>query len=294
MRRTALLAIAFLIVITASVSLYLTHRNEDYAAQFGAAGSPDRVSIQVWLNRLDTGTERLHAEIVVVEPTGKLANDDGTPRSSLEVTTSALRNPKFTIGAGSIAPDTPVDFAVNGTVTDYPFDHYSSKIYFSAKADGRPVPVSVLVSSADPFFRNIPQAIAAPGQPEHLVMIGLESSRSRPTLVFAIFVMLLMLGLSIAVVTASNYVLRYQKALIFPACSMMAAILFALIPLRGALPGDPPIGSIIDFTSFFIAETVVAVALIASVVLGFRMEVRRSEVEADPDGIEPESPPPAS
>lgn len=69
--------------------------------------------------------------------------------------------------------------------------------------------------------------------------------------------------------------------LIFPGCSMMAAILFALIPLRNAVPGNPPIGSVIDFVSFFIAETVIAAALIASVIVGYRVEIANELAETD-------------
>ena len=64
---------------------------------------------------------------------------------------------------------------------------------------------------------------------------------------------------------------------------MMAAILFALIPLRNAVPGSPPIGSIIDFGSFFIAEAVISIALISSIVMGFRHQrnIERAEAAAE-------------
>ena len=52
----------------------------------------------------------------------------------------------------------------------------------------------------------------------------------------------------------------------------MAGMLFALIPLRNAVPGDPPIGSIIDFGSFFIAEATIAVSLISCIVIGYRQQ----------------------
>ncbi|MCB0945548.1 MAG: DUF4436 family protein [Mycobacterium sp.] len=45
------------------------------------------------------------------------------------------------------------------------------------------------------------------------------------------------------------------------------------------MPGSPPIGSIIDFGSFFIAETVISISLISSIVFGFRhqMALEREE-----------------
>ncbi len=100
-------------------------------------------------------------------------------------------------------------------------------------------------------------------------------------MVFAIFVMVLILGLAVAAITASYYILRWRRGLLFPACSMMAALLFALIPFRNAVPGNPPIGSVIDFASFFIAEITISAALIASVVIGYRFEMANERVEPD-------------
>lgn len=62
--------------------------------------------------------------------------------------------------------------------------------------------------------------------------------------------MVLMSALAAASAVAAYYVLHFKRGLDLSACSLMAGMLFALIPLRNAVPGDPPIGSIIDFGSF--------------------------------------------
>jgi hypothetical protein len=69
---------------------------------------------------------------------------------------------------------------------------------------------------------------------------------------------------------------------------MMAAMLFALVPLRNAVPGSPPIGSVIDFASFFIAAIIIAISLITSVLFGYRVQLINERVEPD----EPEEPAP--
>ncbi len=43
--------------------------------------------------------------------------------------------------------------------------------------------------------------------------------------------------------------------------SWLAALLFALPPLRNAMPSAPPIGSLSDFMAFFWAEGIVALSL---------------------------------
>jgi hypothetical protein len=50
----------------------------------------------------------------------------------------------------------------------------------------------------------------------------------------------------------------------------LAALLFALIPLRNAMPNAPPIGAEIDVIVFFWAETVVALTLVTVLVTWLR------------------------
>lgn len=45
----------------------------------------------------------------------------------------------------------------------------------------------------------------------------------------------------------------------------MTALLFALIPLRGFLPGDPPLGSWIDVLVFFWVELILMLSVAAVV-----------------------------
>ena len=114
--------------------------------------------------------------------------------------------------------------------------------------------------------------------------MDLAIHRSLPTMVFAIFVMVLMLGLSSAAVIAAYFLQSGRRGLNFTACSMMGALLFALIPLRNAVPGSPPIGSVIDFASFFIAEAIISISLISTVWNGYRHEMaseRAAAVQAE-------------
>lgn len=276
-------------VIAANMGLYLLHRNSNYSADFGSVDEPDRVNIEVWISRVDTTSESVDVEITSVTPNGALADDSGGFRRAALLTTSAP-GPPIPINQGDVGADTERKFAVNGTVTDYPFDRYTSILTFDVTgSDGSALPVAVTIWSDDPFFRNTPTSAPPADTEGHGAAITLTSARSTPTMVFAVFVMVLMLGLAAAAVTACYYLLRWRRGLVFPACSMMAAVLFALIPLRGAVPGNPPIGSIIDFASFFIAETIIATALITSVIIGYRIEMAN---ELDQPEVVPQTPEP--
>ena len=58
----------------------------------------------------------------------------------------------------------------------------------------------------------------------------------------------------------------------WPALGWMAATLFALIGMRNAAPGSPPIGSLIDYAAFFWAEAIVAGSLTYVAATGIRAE----------------------
>ena len=115
-----------------------------------------------------------------------------------------------------------------GTFTDYPFDDYKSSIELRVlDQNGRELPTAVTLYNVDAFF----QMSATQGRsPSGGTVINLDLQRSTPTMVFAAFIMVLMLGLAAAAAVAAYYVLNWKRGLVFGACSMMAAILFALIP----------------------------------------------------------------
>ncbi|WP_090051604.1 DUF4436 family protein [Lentzea fradiae] len=65
--------------------------------------------------------------------------------------------------------------------------------------------------------------------------------------------------------------------------SFMGALLLALVPPRNAVPGQPPIGSAVDFGAFFIIEALIFLFLITTgvVIQASRREVRRFDVVFD-------------
>jgi FlaG/FlaF family flagellin (archaellin) len=290
LRRLVIAFVALAAVIAASVTGYITSRQStNDETYFGNWDNPNHVEVTVWITRVDSATQALSVTVMNVLPNGSLADDSGNFAQDTTVTTAAIGNWRAEIKAGDPAPDIEQRVGIAGSVTDYPFDRYTGHLEVHALGpDGTELPVALTVLNTDPFFGmttttgQIFNTNATGG-----VGVNLGIHRSMPTLIFAVFVMVLMLGLAIGAVVAAFYVLHWRRGLIFPACSMMAAILFALIPLRNAVPGSPPIGSIIDFGSFFIAEAVISIALISSIVWGFRHQRSMERAESQPEPIEP-------
>lgn len=280
-RRLAIALVLLVAVIAASVTGYITSRQStNQETVFGDPDNPNRVNVTVWITKVDSATQALAVTVVDVTPSGALADPDGNFVEDTTLTTAAIGNWRAQIKARDSAPDIEQRVVVVGAVTDYPFDRYTGRLEVHVlNAQNAEVPVALTVLNTDPFFGIDTSASPSPNGG---VVVNLGVYRSAPTLIFAVFIMLLMLGLAAGAVVAAFYVLHWRRGLIFPACSMMAAILFALIPLRNAVPGSPPIGSIIDFGSFFIAEAVISMSLISSIILGFRHQrsIERAEQPA--------------
>ena len=271
------LALCVVVILTIALSLggYLASREatEQPSIIFGEdETNADRVDIAAWVTRVDVESQTVAITVADVRPQGSLARPDGTFADGARLETNAVRNEPVDVAAGDSLPNLEQSFVMNGAVTDFPFDRYTS--YLSLRmtgADGTEIPLSVTIWSTDAFFVISPDY--DPEQDDWL-NVDLDVKRSSPTMIFGVFIMVLMLGLSFAAALAAYYVIRHRQGFDFNAYGVMAALLFAMVPLRNAIPGDPPIGSVIDFMAFFIAEAIISISLITSVVVGYRHQMQ--------------------
>lgn len=285
-RAAGLIFLVLVVMVVGSLSMYWpTRTTQSETTLWGDVDNPDRVDITAWITKVDTAAETISVTMTDIRPQGTFLDDGGFFRDDATVfTLTSLQNTTVPIKKGDYSPVIEQRFALVGMVTDYPFDRYSAALEFHVTGgpEGEELPVAVTLLSTDPFFAV--SAAEAPSQ-EGGSSIALNLRRSTPTLVYTSFVMVLMLGLAVAAATAAYYALKQRKGLLFPACSMMAGMLFALVPLRNAVPGSPPIGSIIDFASFFIAAITIAVSLITCVAVGYRVQLVKDRDDDENDRL---------
>ncbi|MGW4244247.1 DUF4436 family protein [Nocardia sp. NPDC004722] len=275
---SAVLAVT-LVALGTVCSLSLYRLQEDHgrpAYLIGDTAQTDRIDIDVVVVRVDPAAGEMAVQVTPT-PHGRF-DDGGRFTADTTVYTAGLKSETIRIRTGEAISTNEIRIPLNsGTVTDYPFDDYRAQVAFAVEVDAAEVPMNVSLYGLDAFFRLTPHVTAAQHGDGLNSVVDVE--RSVPSVVFALFVMALMLGLAVAAATAAFFVLRGRHGLVWPAMTLMAAMLFAMIPLRNAVPGAPPIGSIIDFGSFFIAEAVVALSLICTVLIGYRQEVGRVSEE---------------
>jgi hypothetical protein len=125
------------------------------------------------------------------------------------------------------------------------------------------IPIGVDFVGSIPGFRI--EAAKSKESVNDYVGINMTVARASTTKFFSLFVMVMMWGLTIAVLLLTlSVVLRGRKVEV-SMFSFTAALLFAFSTVRNAQPGTPPVGTYSDFISFFWAEVIIALCLVALV-----------------------------
>ena len=133
----------------------------------------------------------------------------------------------------------------------------------AAESDEEEIPIGVDFIGSIPGFKI--DAAKAKDSTADYVAIDMVIARAATTKFFSLFVTIMMWGLTIAVLLLTlSCILRGRKVEL-AMFSFTAALLFAFAAVRNAQPGTPPIGTFSDFISFFWAEVIIAMCLVALV-----------------------------
>lgn len=261
-------AVVVLVAAAVGVGLWLHAADRTVGDTWHSVGTtaPDRVEVNASVQRVDATAREMTLRVLVV-PLGKLGEDDGlAPSGELRLlNSSSLRGDQvFPAHQRLSSVDLPIALT-GGTVTDYPFDSYRARIQFAAELNGEQVPVLLTLDKVDSLFSlHINGGDAADG----LGTLDVELGRSVSVGVFAVFMMVTMWALAIAVLLGAWHLIARRRGLVWPAFGFMAATLFALAGFRNVAPGSPPFGSLLDYSAFLWAELIIALSVVAAVLAG--------------------------
>ncbi|MGL6234187.1 MAG: DUF4436 family protein [Segniliparus sp.] len=295
--RISLLVLVVVLLAAGSVSLYWAERDKrDQATVLGDSTAPDQAGILVLVQKIDPKTATVSAQVRLLGAGFLMDEGKHALKEDVTILSNAVANSTVTFKAGERPEFVSVKFGLfNGVLTDYPFDSYTTNFVFQAFSGTapnlRPIPLHIVFTNIDSFFQLAPQqeqSIRLPQglgniktitPPEGTFVAAATVERSTSTVVFAVFIMVFMWSLTIAALIAAWYVGSGRLGLFWSGLGFLGTLLFALIPLRNAVPGDPPIGSLIDFAAFFIAEGVVSISMIVTVLHGYHIEAKKKQQE---------------
>lgn len=177
--------------------------------------------------------------------------------------TSVATPVKRTWSKGMLPGVLPVPLTLSRDVERWPFDRYYTgpiTVELFVGAAQTPERAHVVIIDRLPGWKV---RVSGPNKARSGAVYEVEMRRSASTMVFAIVVLCILVAIAGAAVFVAVQTLRDRRKFQSPMMTWYAAMLFAVVPLRNALPGSPAFGSWIDMTIVLW----VLVALVVSMLL---------------------------
>jgi hypothetical protein len=249
--RIRLGVVAMLVVACAMVTSLALYVNGSASETIPARGAPtaDGTTVTMDVENVQNNYSELVCNLIV-RPGPALVDPatDGLKQDLTVAVTSVTTPVKRTYAKGMLPGYFPVSLTLARDVERWPFDTYYTgpiTVTMFTGPDQMPVRANVtFVDRSTGWKVDVTRVNNANAASPYEVKL----QRSASTLVFAIvilciFVAIAAVGLFVAVETLRD-ARRFQS----PLTTWYAAMLFAVVPLRNALPGSPVFGSWIDLT----------------------------------------------
>ena len=254
---------AFIVVYAVVVTLYALSGRVEGLGPTEPEPASGGVTVVLNVERVDAAAQRIDMN-VAIDPSDTLYTGDHFSLSTdIHVIVSPIQGSQAIVFKAQSAPSTqPVELLTTGEIENWPFDVYRVNpmtvlAYVVSDGVARPIPTHVWLTGGVPGWSVDAQQIgkASTESPQTLPealnttpVINLWAPRSGSTIAFAVVLLALLVTMPCLVLYVAIMAFRGKRKLEPSFMGWMGAMLFATIPLRGFLPGSPPIGSWIDFT----------------------------------------------
>jgi hypothetical protein len=285
--RNLAVCIGILIAIGASYGALLVYYRAESDArsselQVGDATKTDRLEVYARLLSVDQQQEQAVARLDF-EPKGSVVNSAGALASPLTVfVNSANGSQDRTFQSGRTM--SPVDVTLDmydGSITDYPFDRFTTELQVGASTSSPSAPQAQTVPVVVDFVGSlhglkVEESELTSQESGGVVPVDVTISRSPTTIAVAGFIMALLLAMALSVLILTLSVALWGQKLELPIVTLLGALLFGFVAFRNALPGTPPVGALSDYLAFFWAEGIVATCLFVLVAVYLKRIIRPS------------------
>jgi hypothetical protein len=225
-----------------------------------SAGDGTKVTTDV--EEIQSDNSLLLANVSVAPGPALLDPSTHTLKEDLSVVVaSSVTASKRTWPKGTLPDVFRVSLALTGEVADWPFDAYhSGPVVAQLLSGSAQTPVPTTVTLVDRLLGWKIEATrldeADPAGPYRVDLFRSPSTVTFGVAILCVLITLASLGLFVAVQTV-----RDRRKFQPPMTTWYAAMLFAVMPLRNALPDSPPWGSWIDVTIVLWVIVVLAISM---------------------------------
>jgi hypothetical protein len=176
--------------------------------------------------------------------------------------TSAVSASKRTWSKGTLPDVFRVSVTLTGDVADWPFDRYhSGPITVRLLSGAAQEPVTPKVIMVDRLL-GWKIDVAHVNQVDVLSPYRVDLYRSRSTVAFAVVILSVLIALAGVGLFVAIQTSRDRRKFQPPMTTWYAAMLFAVMPLRNALPDSPPFGCWIDVTIVLWVIVVLVISMV--------------------------------
>lgn len=222
---------------------------------------------------------------LVVSP-GSVLLDPATTslKQDLTVEVTSVATPvKRTWLKGALPGVFPVPLTLSRDTERWPFDRYYTgpiTVELFVGAMQTPERARVMIGDRLPGWKI---HAAGPDQARPFAPYEVTMERSASTMVFAMIILCILLAIAGAGVFVAVQTLRDRRKFQSPMVAWYAAMLFAVVPLRNALPGSPAFGSWIDMTIVLWVLVALVVSMLLYIASWWRHLRPHSDRETQPE-----------
>ena len=267
----------------ASIALYVEGAATHLIPSLGLpASSGTTVTLDV--QSIQNTYSQLVGDLTVSPGPGLLDPATNGLKEDLTVAVTSVTTPvKRTWSKGMLPGVFPVPLTLARDAEQWPFDRYYTG----------PITVELFIGAAQvPERANVTFIDRLPGWRIHVVRASnanallpyeVELQRSPSTMVFAIVILCILVAIAAVGVFVAVQTHRDRRRFQSPMTTWYAAMLFAVVPLRNALPGSPAFGSWIDLTIVLWVLVALVIAMLLYIAAWWR------HLRPEPNGVDAEA-----
>jgi hypothetical protein len=210
---------------------------------------PDATRVTIDIQEVQSANSLVVANINVYPGPGLLDPQTHNLKDDLTIAvSSAVTASKRTWPKGALPDVFRISLALGGEVADWPFDQYHSGPVVAQLVSG---PGSTRVPAVVTMVDRLLGWDVATDRINEDDAVGpyqVDLVRSPSTVAFAVVILGVLIALAAFALFVAVQTARDRRQFQPPMTTWYAAMLFAVVPLRNALPDSPPIGVFIDVT----------------------------------------------